>query len=78
MIHTSTATPIESGAKKHNRVVQWYISLVMKTRQLHLMIEEVTYQALRKQAFAQGIPIGELVRRAIAALLAQAKPPQLQ
>ncbi len=41
----------------------------MKTRQLHLMIDESTYQELRRLAFAQDISLGTLVRLAITRLL---------
>ena len=41
----------------------------MKTRQLHLMIEESTYQELRRLAFVRGISLGTLVRQAITRLL---------
>ena len=41
----------------------------MKTRQLHLMIDESTYQELRRLAFGQDISLGTLVRQAITHLL---------
>ena len=41
----------------------------MKTRQLHLMIEESTYQELRRLAFTEGVSLGTLVRQAITRLL---------
>ncbi len=44
----------------------------MKTRQLHLMIDESTYQELRRLAFAQDISLGTLVRLAITRLLKMA------
>jgi hypothetical protein len=40
----------------------------MKTKQLHVMIEETTYQELRRLAFTRGISLGALVRQALALL----------
>ncbi len=38
----------------------------MKTRDLHLKITEEEYQRIRTAAFAEGISIGEYVRRTLA------------
>ena len=50
----------------------------MKDRQLHLMIEESTYQELRRLAFTRGISLGALVRQALTQLLKKAAATNLQ
>lgn len=39
----------------------------MKTRQIHMVIEEEAYQALRQIAFTASISVGEYIRRLIQA-----------
>jgi hypothetical protein len=49
----STTQPIEPRLNKH----------------LHVVLDEATYQRLRKVAFDQQVSIGELVRQALVAYL---------